>query len=57
MCDYRQDFGFLPSGFPGGAEIKASACNVGDVGSIPGSGVHKESDATSLSFTFTFTMC
>ena len=25
-------------GFPGGAEVKASACNVGDVGSIPGSG-------------------
>ena len=24
-------------GFPGGAEVKASACNVGDLGSIPGS--------------------
>ena len=24
--------------FPGGAELKASACNVGDLGSIPGSG-------------------
>ena len=24
--------------FPGGSEIKASACNVGDLGSIPGSG-------------------
>ena len=24
--------------FPGGAEVKASACNVGDLGSIPGSG-------------------
>ena len=23
-------------GFPGGSEIKASACNVGDLGSIPG---------------------
>ena len=23
--------------FPGGAEVKASACNVGDLGSIPGS--------------------
>ena len=22
--------------FPGGAEVKASACNVGDLGSIPG---------------------
>ena len=25
-------------GFPGGSEVKASACNVGDMGSIPGSG-------------------
>ena len=25
-------------GFPGGAEVKASACNVGDLGLIPGSG-------------------
>ena len=25
-------------GFPGGSEIKASACNVGDWGSIPGLG-------------------
>ena len=24
--------------FPGGSEVKASACNVGDVGSITGSG-------------------
>ena len=24
--------------FPGGSEVKASACNVGDVGSIPGLG-------------------
>ena len=24
--------------FPGGAEVKASACNVGDLGSIPGLG-------------------
>ena len=29
----------MPSiGFPGGSEVKASACNVGDLGSIPGSG-------------------
>ena len=27
-----------PLGFPGGSEIKASACNAGDLGSIPGSG-------------------
>ena len=26
-------------GFPGGSEVKASACNVGDLGSIPGSGI------------------
>ena len=26
------------SGFPGGLEVKASACNAGDPGSIPGSG-------------------
>ena len=25
-------------GFPGGSEVKASVCNVGDLGSIPGSG-------------------
>ena len=24
--------------FPGGSEVKASSCNVGDLGSIPGSG-------------------
>ena len=24
--------------FPGGSDVKASACNVGDLGSIPGSG-------------------
>ena len=24
--------------FPGGSEVKASACNVGDLGLIPGSG-------------------
>ena len=28
----------LRMGFPGGSEVKASACNVGDLGSIPGSG-------------------
>ena len=25
-------------GFPGGSEVKASVCNVGDLGSIPGFG-------------------
>ena len=28
----------LLKGFPGGSEVKASACNAGDLGSIPGSG-------------------
>ena len=28
----------LTLGFPGGSEGKASACNAGDLGSIPGSG-------------------
>ena len=28
----------LLMGFPGGSEVKASACNVGDLGSIPGLG-------------------
>ena len=28
----------LPMGFPGGLDGKASACNVGDPGSIPGLG-------------------
>ena len=27
-----------PLGFPGGSEVKASTCNAGDLGSIPGSG-------------------
>ena len=29
-------------GFPGGSEGKASACNAGDLGSIPGSGISPE---------------
>ena len=28
----------LGVGFPGGSEVKVSACNAGDLGSIPGSG-------------------
>ena len=35
-CSFSPDM-FLMS-FPGGSEVKASACNVGDPGSIPGSG-------------------
>ena len=30
--------GVISGGFPGGSEVKASACNVGDLGLIPGSG-------------------
>ena len=29
---------YSPCGFPGGSHGKASACNMGDLGSIPGSG-------------------
>ena len=29
---------YLQACFPGGSDNKASACNVGDLGSIPGSG-------------------
>jgi len=29
---------FLSGVCPGGSEVKASACNVGDLGSLPGSG-------------------
>ena len=32
----------MPRNFPGGSEVKASACNVGDPGSIPGSGRSSE---------------
>ena len=28
----------LPMGFPGGSDMKESACNVGDPGSVPESG-------------------
>ena len=36
-CDVSCGF-VIYKGFPGGAEVKASACNVGDLGSIPGLG-------------------
>ena len=32
-------FGSSALGFPGGSEVKASACNAGDLGSIPGLGI------------------
>ena len=35
---FLRDYILVFKGFPGGAEVKASACNVGDLGSIPGSG-------------------
>ena len=34
---FVSDKGLYPN-FPGGSEVKASACNAGDLGSIPGSG-------------------
>ena len=35
---YRRNCFLVFKGFPVGTEVKASACNVGDLGSIPGSG-------------------
>ena len=34
---YKRTSSFKPPGFPGGSDGKASACNAGDLGSIPGS--------------------
>ena len=34
----NKGFFFIYKGFPRGAEVKMSACNVGDLGSFPGSG-------------------
>ena len=34
-CQFQHE---LITGFPGGSDGKASACNAGDLGSIPGSG-------------------
>jgi len=31
-------FSSFAGGFPGGSEVKASTCNMGDLGLIPGSG-------------------
>ena len=36
--DFRVIIGSSTRGFPGGSEVKASACSVGDLGSIPGLG-------------------
>ena len=48
MCNLSNVLSYIPfrfskpytyiKGFPGGSEVKASACNVGDPGSIPGLG-------------------
>ena len=37
-CDDELTVGCVLQGFPGGSEVKASACNAGDLGSIPGLG-------------------
>ena len=37
ICCVEYSF-LLSMGFPGGSEVKASASNVGNLGSIPGSG-------------------
>ena len=38
-------------GFPGGSEVKVSACNAGDPGSIPGSGrSHGEGNGNPLQY-------
>ena len=34
-------------GFPGGSDSKASACNAGDLGSVPGSGISLEKEMAS----------
>ena len=39
-----KNYASVPKGFPGGSEDKASACNVGDLGSIPGSGISLEKE-------------
>ena len=39
----------ISTGFPGGSEVKASACNAEDLGSIPGSGRPLEKEMASHS--------
>ena len=38
MRPFRTGHQIMGLGFPGGSEVKASACKAGDLGSIPGSG-------------------
>ena len=40
---------YIFQGFPGGSDSKESACNVGDLGSIPGVGRSLEEGVTTLS--------
>ena len=35
---YALEVSVVEKGFPGGSDCKESACNAGDLGSIPGSG-------------------
>ena len=42
------------SGFPGGSEVKMSACNAGDLGSIPGSGDPPEKEMATHSSILTW---
>ena len=41
---------FLPWWASGGSEVKASACNVGDLGLIPGSGRSPEGNGSPLQY-------
>ena len=38
LLEALQQLALQPLGFPGGSDSKASTCNVGDLGLIPGSG-------------------
>ena len=40
----------MEEGFPGGSEVKASACNAGDLGSIPGLGRSPEGNGNPLQY-------
>ena len=38
LSDFTHSLTIILRNFPGGSDSKASACNAGDLGSIPGSG-------------------
>ena len=42
----------IPGGFPGGSEVRVSAWNAGDLGSIPGSGRSGEGNGNPLQYSF-----